>query len=276
MRTQPHPFLSLVLGFLALLLPISASGAERIDFDDFERKSFSQFGEDGVIEKIFEIIEPTSKYAVEFGAYDGVTNSNTRELIVKRGWSSFQIEGHPGRARRLAKAYEKNPNVVTKQAWIWPGNIETLFEDAGVPKDLDFLVIDIDSNDYWVWRAIHAYRPKVVMIESNGSFPPPELAVVKYHPFNYWDQTNYVGASLQSMVNLGKEKGYELVHVMRTGPNIFFVDEKYFDRFGIDDNSAEKMWRGPQRVLKDEKSYPPDKRTLKVDAFEIEKEWIER
>jgi hypothetical protein len=276
MRTQSTLSIPLILLGLALALAPPALAADEFPLDAFERKSNSQFGEDGVIERIFEIIEPTNHYAVEFGAYDGVTNSNTRELITKRGWSSFQIEGHPGRAAKLAKLYAKNPKVKTKHAWIWPGNIEILFEDAGVPKDLDFLVIDIDSNDYYVWRAIQSFRPKVVMIECNHSFPPPELAVIKYHPFNYWDQTNYVGASLQSMVNLGKKKGYELVHVMRTGPNIFFVDEKYYDRFGIEDNSTEKMWRGAHRILGDEKSYPPDKRTLKVDAFEIPKVWVER
>ena len=42
-----------------------------------------------------------------------------------------------------------------------------------------------------------------------------------------------MGASVQSLYELGKKKGYELIHVMRTGPNVIFVDEIYFDRFGI-------------------------------------------
>ncbi|HIF64190.1 MAG TPA: hypothetical protein EYG16_01780 [Deltaproteobacteria bacterium] len=264
-----------ILPMLALTLACTAPTIERINLDDYESKVFSQHGEDGVIEQIFEIIKPTNKYAVEFGAYDGVTISNTRKLILD-GWASFQIEGHPYRAKLLAKEYEDNPKVTTLEAWIFPGNIEILFEEAGVPKDLDFLVIDIDSNDYYVWRAIQSFRPKVVMIESNASFPPPELAVIDFHPFNYWDLTNYVGASLQSMYNLAKTKDYELIHVMRTGPNIFFVDKQYYDLFGIEDNSPVKMARPLVRVLGDEKSYPEEKKTLKVDAFEIEKKWIER
>ena len=265
-----------ILAIAVFISTLPAFAADRINLDDFERKSYSQFGEDGVIAKIFEIIEPTTKYAVEFGAYDGVTISNTRELILEKGWGSFQIEGHPIRAKQLAKAYAKNPKVTTQHAWIYPGNIEILFEDAGVPKDLDFLVIDIDSNDYYVWRAIQSYRPKVVMIECNYSFPPPELAVIDFHPFNYWDQTNYVGASLQSMYDLAKEKGYELIHLMSRGPNIFFVDKQYYDRFGIEDNSPVTLWHPPPRVLGDEKKYSKHKQTLKIDAFEIEKKWIER
>jgi hypothetical protein len=265
-----------VVAALVFFATIPGCSRDRVNLDDFERTSFSQFGEDGVIAKIFEIIEPTTKYAVEFGAYDGVTISNTRELILEKGWGSLQIEGHPVRAKKLAKAYADNPKVTTQHAWIYPGNIEILFEDAGVPKDFDFLVIDIDSNDYYVWRAIQSYRPKVVMIECNYSFPPPELAVIEFHPFNYWDQTNYVGASLQSMYDLAKQKGYELIHLMSRGPNIFFVDKQYYDRFGIEDNSPVAMWHPPPRILGDEKKYSKDKQTLKIDAFEIEKKWIER
>jgi hypothetical protein len=216
-----------------------------IDLRSFERKVFSQHGEDGVIERIFEIIEPGPKFCVEFGAYDGINNSNMRNLILNHGWSSFQIEGDERRASALAENYADYPNVKTLHAWVWPGNIEILFEENGVPKDLDFLVIDIDANDYYVWRAIHNFRPKVVMIENNPFFPPPELMVVDYHPMNYWDQTYYFGASLQSYYNLAKKKSYELIYYMGDGPNVFFVDKKYYDLFGLEDNSPTKLFVPP-------------------------------
>ena len=106
-------------------------------------------------------------------------------------------------------------------------------------------MIDIDSNDYYVWRAIHDYRPKVVIIEANFFFPPPQLMVIDFHPMNYWDGSHYLGASPQSLYNLAKKKGYELVHHMTWGPNLFFVDARYYDRFGIEDNSPEALM-GPK------------------------------
>jgi hypothetical protein len=245
----------------------------RVDLDAAERKGFSQFGEEGILERIFEIIPPTSRYAVEFGAYDGQTNSNTRNLVVQHNRGGLQIEGDPRRAAQLRELYKDNRRVTVMEAWVFPGNIELLFEEANAPKDMDLLVIDIDSNDYYVWRAIHDYRPKVVLIESNNDFTPPQRAVIAYHPFNFWDGTNYVGASMQSMVDLGKKKGYELVHVMKTGPNLIFVDAQYFARFGIQDNSATTMWR-PKFQSKNPTEYAPDKNALKVDAFEIQKKWI--
>ena len=216
-----------------------AAGA--VDLRGAERQVFSQFGEDGVIEKIFEVIEPTARYCVEFGAHDGVTNSNVRNLIVNHGWSGLQIEGDEEKAAQLAANYADHPSARTMQAWVWPGNIELLFREAGVPKDLDLLVIDIDSNDYYVWRAIHEYRPKVVLIEGNFFWPPPQKMVIDYHPMNYWDGSHYMGASPQSLALLAQEKGYELVHHMTYGPNMFFVDAQYFDRFGIEDNSPQAL-----------------------------------
>jgi hypothetical protein len=272
---------------LLLLISISACGdsgpSKPVDLESAERIVFSQFGEDGVIKKIFEVIEPGPKFAVEFGAHNGINNSNMRNLVVNHGWGSFQIEGDAARARQLADNYREYPKVTTQNAWVWPGNIEILFEEAGVPKDLDLLVIDIDSNDYYVWRAIHDYRPKVVMIETNMFFPPPELMVIDFHPMNYWDQTYYIGASMQSMVNLGKKKGYELLYQMKGGPNVFFVAKEYFDLFGIKDNSAEAIYRArPPELMKRKLAnwgrngvpWPEDKANLTWENLVIEKKFL--
>ncbi|MFB0977971.1 MAG: hypothetical protein QMC73_09930, partial [Myxococcota bacterium] len=55
----------------------------------------------------------------------------------------------------------------------------------------------------------------------------------------------YYGASIQALYELVKKKGYELVHASENGVNLFFVAEKYFDRFGIADNSPAVFYRAP-------------------------------
>ena len=175
--------------------------------------------------------------------------SNSYRLIEEEGWRSLQIEGSPKRAAKMRKNLAKFPGVTALEAWVWPGNIELLFEENGVPRDLDLLVIDIDSNDYYVWRAIHEFRPKAVMIEVNPGFPPPEKMVIDYHPMNYWDLTGYFGASLQSLYELGKKKGYELVYHMSHGGNALFVDAQYFPLFGIRDNSPKALFNEPPEVM---------------------------
>jgi hypothetical protein len=216
---------------------------------EYERKVFSQNGEDGVLDKIFELITPTSRFAVEFGASDGITGSNVRNLIINKGWSGLLIEGDCRFMHNLRANYRQAPQAKTLCSFVYPGNVEVLFEEQGVPTDLDLLVIDIDSNDYYVWRVMHEVRPKVVVIEYNPAYPPPTKAVVEYHPLNYWDGSDYYGASIQSLYELGKKKGYELVYAESSGTNLFFVDEKYFDLFGIKDNSPETLYYPPQYGL---------------------------
>ena len=166
--------------------------------EQHERTVFSQHGEDGVIERIFELIPPTTTYAVEFGGGDGVTLSNVRNLIVNQGWSALMIDGDPGLVERCAEIYADVPAAKCRYAWVYPGNVELLFEEQGVPKDLDLLVIDIDSNDWYVWRAIHDFRPKVVQVEYNGLVAPPQRMVVDFHPMNYLDGPTSAPASSRS------------------------------------------------------------------------------
>lgn len=215
-----------------------------VDLRDAELDFYSQSGEDGVIRRLFEIIEPTSHYVVDFGCSDGVKNSNSRHLITTQGWSGLLMDGSHTLVEAARRAYRDYPKAKVVEAWVYPGNVETLFEQNGVPKDLDLLSIDIDSNDYYVWKVIHDFRPKVVIIEFNPAFPPPQKAVVQFHPLNYWEEgSNYYGASIQSLYELGKQKGYELVHCTSAGLNLFFVDQKYFRRLGIRDNSPSALYR---------------------------------
>ena len=236
---------SLALAVTAMTVCAANQSAVAIDLSEYEKQVYSQGGEDGVIAKLFELIEPTSRFAVEFGAGNGVDGSNVRRLY-EQGWGGFQIEGNPNEFKALQENTKDFPGVTNLHAWVWPGNIEHLFETHGVPTDLDLLVIDIDSNDYWIWKVIHSFRPKVVEIEFNGAFAPPQRAVVRYHPMNHADSTDYFGASIQSLYDLGKKKGYELVYCTKNGVNLFFVDAKYYDRFGIEDNSPKALYRAPE------------------------------
>ncbi len=235
----------LVLGLVLLAgLVLLPSRQEEILPADHQRTVYSQTGEDGILEKIFEVIPPTARFAIEFGAGDGILFSNVRKLIVNDGWGGLLLEGEGELGEVLAGNYAGLAGVRTAQAWVYPGNVELLFEENDVPRDLDLLVIDIDSNDYYVWRAIRAYRPKVVQIECNAMFLPPQKVVVGFHPMLWWDgDSAHYGASIQSLYRLGRRKGYELVGANEVGSNLFFVDARYYERFGIQDNSPERLFR---------------------------------
>src|ERR1700733_8311048 len=67
--------------------------AQAINLRSYEKRLISQNGEDGVIEKIFNIIGTKSAYYVEFGAGDGHLCSNTKYLREKHHWKGLLLDG---------------------------------------------------------------------------------------------------------------------------------------------------------------------------------------
>ena len=50
--------------------------------------------------------------------------------------------------------------------------MDNLLEKTNLPKDFEILSIDIDSYDLEVWESLVFYKPKIVIIEINSSYPP--------------------------------------------------------------------------------------------------------
>jgi hypothetical protein len=187
-----------------------------------EWKCFSQNGEDGILAEIFRRIGTTKPYFVEFGVEDGL-ECNTAYLARRKGWQGVMIEGDPDKHRALSNNYRAFPSVRCENAFITRENIDDIFRRCGVPIEFDLLSIDIDGNDYWVWEALAAFRPRVAVIEFNGTRPPPERWVMRYNPEHRWHEDGYMGASLVSLETLGTRLGYALVGTDEKGVNAFFV-----------------------------------------------------
>jgi hypothetical protein len=196
-------------------------------------KVYSQNDEDGIIEEIFERIGTTGRFFVEFGAGDGLENCTAYCLL--KNWSGVWMEANSeyfAKIERNLGFLIREGRLRVKNAAITAENIEALFLELGVPAEFDFLAIDIDRNDYWVWKALQHYRPRVVAIEYNASLKQTASVVVPYAPEAAWDETNYYGASLKALERLGEDKGYRLVGCNYVGVNAFFVREDLVgDRF---------------------------------------------
>jgi len=196
-------------------------------------KVYSQHDEDGIIEEIFRRIGETDRYFVEFGVGDGLENCTTYCLL--KGWSGVWIDGSAicfeGIQNNMAP-FLRTGKLKARYSFITAENVQTLFAELGVPTQFDFLSIDIDRNDYWVWEAIERYNPRVVAIEYNPSFRHTVACVVPYSPNAIWEGDNYYGASLKALEILGRRKGYSLVGCNYTGVTAFMVrNDLVGDRF---------------------------------------------
>lgn len=203
---------------------------------DYSRNKHSQFGEDGIIEKILATLGTRDRWCVEFGAWDGVHLSNTRNLIETAGYRAVLIEGDAARHSDLARGAASDPGITAIHAlvgWTGPNRLDALLAPNALPKDFDLLSIDIDGNDYHVWAALEDYTPKVVCIEFNPSIP---VGVEFIQPA---DPTIQQGTSLAALIRLGRTKGYELVAA--TSTNGLFVRRADLPAFGLADNSESAL-----------------------------------
>ncbi|MFQ5748668.1 MAG: hypothetical protein ACE5H3_04325 [Planctomycetota bacterium] len=195
-----------------------------------EARVFSQNGEDGVIEAIFREIGTTDRFCVEFGVGDG-RECNTRKLWELEGWTCLLMDNqHEG-------------GLIHKE-FITAENINALFDKYRVPREFDLLSIDIDGNDYWVWKALEGYRPRVVVVEYNASVPVGESRTIRYDPQFQWQGDDYFGASLQALAGLGCRRGYQLVYCEKKGVNAFFVAKKQLAGKGLH-SDLEALYRPP-------------------------------
>jgi hypothetical protein len=205
-------------------------------FDAFARDVTSQSGEDGILERIFDLVPGTDRWCCEFGAWDGKKYSNTYNLIANKGWHGILIEADARKHKDLLATYAQNDRVTSINKFVrhsGPDTLDHILADTAIPRDFDLLSIDIDGNDYHVWQAVQSFSPKVVIIEFNQTIPNNVEFVQKADP-----RINH-GNSLLSLVLLGKQKGYELVAV--TNLNTIFVQKKYFNIFGMTDNSLDRL-----------------------------------
>ena len=224
------------------------------DLESREKKIHSQNGEDGVIEALFECIGETNRYFVEFGVGDA-TECNTAALL-ERGWQGLMMD---------RSGHCKNPLATVRREFVIAETINALFRKYDVPDQFDLLSIDIDGNDFWVWREI-TVRPRVLVIEYNANFPPHECRTIVYEPGFGFTATDYFGASLLAMQKLGQRKGYTLVYCDRDGVNAFFVANEALPP-GFEPQPIETIYRPPNyfgRGLR----WPPDPTRHMIDPFQ--------
>lgn len=151
----------------------------------------SQNGENGIIHECLKRLKISKGVAVEFGAPDTVFCSNIHPLKVK-GWRCIYFDPNP-----------QEEGII--KAFITPENVNVLIPEC------DVLSIDIDGNDYEVWKAYEG-QPDIIIIEVNSSFHPEV-----YH------FSKEKGSSYSMMNKLAEEKGYFML--CHTGNCIFILNE---------------------------------------------------
>lgn len=194
---------------------------------DAEFKVFSQFGDDGIIQYLINHVKPKIDTFVEFGV-ENYEESNTRFLLMNNNWRGLILDGSPAHIEYIKnRSFFWQYDLTAIASFITAENINQLLAENGVSGQIGLLSIDIDGNDYWVWKAIKAVEADIVIAEYNSLFGAERAITVPYkadfvrtgeHYSNL-----YFGASLTALHDLAAEKGYSFVGCNQAGNNAYFV-----------------------------------------------------
>ncbi|CAE7238417.1 unnamed protein product [Symbiodinium necroappetens] len=156
-------------------------------------------------------------FYVEFG-YHGVQDSNT-EYLRQAGWGGVRFD----------RFYHQPESGLFRQH-ITASNIGAVFNRYRVPSDLDFVSIDTDTCDLWIFAALVApetrFRPRVVQIEMNRHDPldvdrvlnctsgvSPEETFPEHRSELGHIKYNIEGASVTAIAKVAKSRGYSVLYV---------------------------------------------------------------
>jgi len=191
-----------------------------------EKKIFSQNGEDGIVEAIFDRIGEGEKYYVEFGTENG-NEVNTRVLREQKNWTGLLMDGG-----------HSNPAINLHKEFITASGICGLFEKYKVPRpSIDLLSVDVDFLDFHVLKRILecGYEPRVLIVEHNSALGAYRSATVpsSLPESSRWDGSNFFGASILAFSKLAREYNLSLLYADKLGVNLFFVADKELGEIDI-------------------------------------------
>ena len=145
------------------------------------------------------------------------------------------MEGDGNKYQELIKNVRDYPCVCIN-AWVvneGSSTLDSILNSNQLISDVDFLSIDIDGDDYFVFDSINTLKPRVISCEYNPTIPPwIDLIPPKGNTF--------FGCSTISLVKLAKQKGYKLVSM--TDTNCFFIVREEFEKIQDYDTVFEHLY----------------------------------
>ncbi len=206
---------------------------------DAEVKVFSQWGEDGIIEYLCDVIKLDKPKMIEFGA-GNFTECNSRFLAYNRGASVVLFDGRRDlvKSAKSQEIYWKS-TIIPVTDWINPSNVNNLIEIAKKEIDgVDIISFDLDGNDYWIIKESDLSGARIIIVEYNPLFGWKFPVSVKEN--SDFDRTKahyswlFYGASILAFIELLASKGFIFVGTNRAGNNAFFLHENDAESFPLD------------------------------------------
>ena len=190
---------------------------------------------DPITKYILEKLNIKNGFFIEFGAWNGKHNSNTK-FLADDGWNGLYIEADIEKFNKLKKNY-RNTNIICENIFIDTNKnkLDYLIKKYNIKK-IDYLSIDIDGNDIKVFDSINSVLPTLVSIEASQNLYPMQK--------NYVDDNislNNIHQSLHIYNQVFEKKGYKIL-VMNQ--DAFFIKKEFYHLFDVPNNLIQLYLNG--------------------------------
>ena len=173
-----------------------------------KKRKYSQNYQDSLIDFIFENIKKSKNpFCVEFGyncenIYKN-NGGNCTKLIIDHNWDYV-----------LFDCENENKSINLYKHFLTSKNICEIFKKYNVPLDVDYISIDVDSIDLWLFEALlKEYKAKVFSVEHNCNFPI-DRAITTIENSTFWENDRLYGTSLKALNLVAEKYGYTLIWVV--------------------------------------------------------------
>jgi len=214
----------------------------KVLLEKYNKKQYSQAGEDLFLKDIFATLNKEITWVCEFGAWDGIHLSNTFYFVLHNDANAIYIEGDKNKFQNLLNTCKEFSKITPINKFIdyqhdSNNSLNKILQNTDIPKEFDILSIDIDSVDLEVWEKLSDYNPICVVIEINNLIPP---GIFQRHKDMSEQQIKNKGKtwlnSFSSTVEVGLKKNY--TPIKHIGWNLIFIKNEYLQNLNnyiIDD-----------------------------------------
>ena len=201
-------------------------------------------------------------------------------LMGLQGWSGLGIDAPGGRTYLFADRVAKTPrradsakHPLAFEGFIKAENLEKIFRDHGVPRDLAMLKVDIDSIDCRVIEAAldAKYRPITIHVEAMSG-APPSIAFATSEPWRGCSRgAQFFGCSCEYIRALAKKHEYIVVSSFDTDMTLLDARLDVAKHFN-DDASPCNRCAGHRHAMNELSSYAQNDDPTR-DADAVWKKW---
>lgn len=184
---------------------------------------YAQNEEDGLVLALMKESGIKRRILVEIGC--GHNGGNSGFLARELGFGGLMVDGDEAKTIRARRTFNAD-RISVETAFVTREGVNELIKAHGVGGEIDFLSIDIDGNDVWIWDAIDVVDPRVVCVEYNSLLGSERAVCITYDEFFARSRVSvkgYYGVSLRGLEVIAAHKGYRLVVCEPRGTNAFFL-----------------------------------------------------